>query len=466
MNNAKRGTSYDVRVWKISTYQGKRGRTYTVRWEVEGERKRSTFKTRALAESFRAELLAAARSGQAFDVETGLPLSKLRREEPQRSWYEHACAFVDMKWSAAAGKSRASIADALATVTPALLTTDEGAPRPKVMRQALYAWAFNAAKRKASHPPNELAKTVRWLERNTLPLSALDEPAMMRRALDALASKQDGSRAAANTLMRKRAVFHNALAYAVEQGYLASNPLSRVKWTAPKTAETVDPRVLVDRKRAERLLRAVAEQGMMGKRLVAFFGCIYYAAMRPAEVVDLREADLSLPDADGEWGEILLNRSSPAVARAWTDSGRRRESRQLKHRAREEVRPVPCHPSLVQLLQAHVKEFGTARDGRIFPGMYGGPLSESVYGRIWHKARDAALTPAEASSPLAGRPYDLRHACVTSWLNATGDPAQVAEWAGHSVNVLLRVYVRCIAGRDEIAKKRIERALAEEVHER
>lgn len=60
---------------------------------------------------------------------------------------------------------------------------------------------------------------------------------------------------------------------------------------------------------------------------------------------------------------------------------------------------------------------------------------------------------------MAKRPYDLRHACVTTWLNATGDPGQVAAWAGHSVNVLLRVYVRCIAGRDELAKKRIADAL-------
>ncbi|MGH3342104.1 MAG: hypothetical protein ACRDPK_04315 [Carbonactinosporaceae bacterium] len=33
------------------------------------------------------------------------------------------------------------------------------------------------------------------------------------------------------------------------------------------------------------------------------------------------------------------------------------------------------------------------------------------------------------------------------------------------MTVLLRVYVRCIAGRDEIAKKRIERALEDEDRE-
>jgi hypothetical protein len=37
---------------------------------------------------------------------------------------------------------------------------------------------------------------------------------------------------------------------------------------------------------------------------------------------------------------------------------------------------------------------------------------------------------------------------------------QVAEWAGHSVEMLLRVYAKCIDGQHETAKLRITRALA------
>jgi hypothetical protein len=36
----------------------------------------------------------------------------------------------------------------------------------------------------------------------------------------------------------------------------------------------------------------------------------------------------------------------------------------------------------------------------------------------------------------------------------------VAKWAGHSVNVLLRVYAKCVYGQDEVARQRIEAALA------
>ena len=80
---------------------------------------------------------------------------------------------------------------------------------------------------------------------------------------------------------------------------------------------------------------------------------------------------------------------------------------------------------------------------------------------MWDKARRAALTPGEYASPLAKRVYDLRHACVSTWLNGGVPPAQVAEWAGHSVAVLLKVYAKCIDGQDQIAKRRIEDALRE-----
>ena len=65
-------------------------------------------------------------------------------------------------------------------------------------------------------------------------------------------------------------------------------------------------------------------------------------------------------------------------------------------------------------------------------------------------------------SPYAARPYDLRHARLSTWLNAGVDPTQVAEWAGNSVDVLLRVYAKCITGRDELNRQRIEEALRDD----
>ncbi|MDX6337924.1 MAG: hypothetical protein QOG05_5264, partial [Streptosporangiaceae bacterium] len=100
----------------------------------------------------------------------------------------------------------------------------------------------------------------------------------------------------------------------------------------------------------------------------------------------------------------------------------------------------------------------TGRGGSAFPGSNaegGGLLSDTVYGRAWEKARQAALTPAEEASPLAERPYDLRHARLSTWLNAGVAPAQVAEWAGNSVPVLLRVYAKCLTDSEQTALRRI-----------
>lgn len=116
---------------------------------------------------------------------------------------------------------------------------------------------------------------------------------------------------------------------------------------------------------------------------------------------------------------------------------------------------MPIHPDLVKLLRDHLAEFGTGPGGRLFSLPRGGVITSTAYLVIFHKARETAFTEAEAESLAAQRPYDLRHAAVSTWLNATGDPAQVAEWAGHTVDVLLRVYAKCISGRQEAAKRRI-----------
>ncbi|MFF3853541.1 hypothetical protein [Micromonospora sp. NPDC002575] len=51
---------------------------------------------------------------------------------------------------------------------------------------------------------------------------------------------------------------------------------------------------------------------------------------------------------------------------------------------------------------------------------------------------------------------------MSLWLNVGVPATQVAQWAGHSVHVLLKVYASCIDGQDDAARKRIEGALGTE----
>nr|WP_296065890.1 hypothetical protein [uncultured Actinoplanes sp.] len=139
---------------------------------------------------------------------------------------------------------------------------------------------------------------------------------------------------------------------------------------------------------------------------------------------------------------------------------RGREVRGLKHRGQGEIRPIPIPPALVDLLRQHLDTHGTTGDGRLFRGARGGSLASSTYDRVWRIARVHALGDALAASPLVRRPYDLRHAAVSLWLNGGVPATEVARRAGHSAAVLLKVYANCIDGEEQSVNDRIERAMA------
>ncbi len=460
-------STFDVRVHSVLINKLAKGNSYSVRWVVAGKPFRDTFATRALADSFRSKLVVAQREGVAFDEKCGLP-EPMARALNARSWYDHAIAYVDVKWPRAAATHRKGIAEALVTVTPALLSTSRGVPSNKAIRAALYGWSFNKARRDAGDPPAELATTVRWLETNTVDLSALVDAALIRTALDAITLRmKDGGPASASTVARKRAIFSGALKYAVELRYLEVHPLTLVSWVAPKHDDEVDRKAVVNPTQARTLLAAVHDRT---PELTAFFGCMYYAALRPEEVLNLREDEYERPKTKGGWGVLHLTGSTVAVGRGWGDEDSTIERRGLKHRARSATRPVPAPPPLCGLLDRHIAEHKPAPDGRLFvtrrgPGgryvpTLGQPIPSNSYGKAWRDAREATLTPMQLRSPLAKRPYDLRHAAVSLWLNAGVPATQVAEWAGHSVHVLMRVYAKCVYGQDEASRRRIEAALA------
>ena len=86
-------------------------------------------------------------------------------------------------------------------------------------------------------------------------------------------------------------------------------------------------------------------------------------------------------------------------------------------------------------------------------------MQDSGYNEVWDQARQEALTPAQYRSPLGRRPYDLRHAAVSLWLNSGVPATEVARRAGHGVAVLLKIYAHCIDGQTDAANQRIAEAL-------
>jgi len=443
---------FDVGIYAIRRRPGRR-RPYEVRWRAAGRVRSRSFLTRALADSYRAELVRAARTGLEFDPATGEPSAWNQPEPVTITWYEHAVSYAAARWPELAAHSRSSLADALATISPALTRPDaRKRPGPRLLRTILYRHAFNPA----DPPPagTDAARILDWARQASLPLTQLTQPPVLRTALDAITLRLDGSRAAPATITRKHAVLHAALGYAVQTGLLGTNPLDTTTWRVPQSSAAVSPAVVASPEQVRALLAAVTQ---LRPDLTAFFGCLYYAALRPEEAVALRASDCDLPA--GGWGMLTIHTAAPRTAAAWTSTGTSHELRGLKHRPAGTIRTIPIPPVLVTILRRHLHNHGTAADGRLFPGTRGGILSESVYGRTWHAARANALGPDLAATPLARRPYYLRHAALSLWLNAGGEPAQVAARAGNSTHVLLTVYTHCIHGHDHTLNQHITTAL-------
>ena len=103
---ARRMTSYQVKFWDIRKISDTARGRYRVRWAVEGREHCKSFATKALADAFLGTLKDAARDGKPFDPVTGLPARPKRAAPATATWYEHACAYAQMKWPDLAAKSR------------------------------------------------------------------------------------------------------------------------------------------------------------------------------------------------------------------------------------------------------------------------------------------------------------------------------------------------------------------------
>ncbi len=245
--------SYDVKFWAIRPGKAKTKRTYEVRWKV-GHRTAIALAlgTKAQAENFLSELRQAARKGEAFDTETGLPDSMMTTASRERSWLAFCLAYLDIKWPSAAPKTlETRMTDALATLIPA--SHQRGGPGRRLPehppRGAAALRAGTTLPRDLDRPPAIVA-ALRWLEKASLPVGMISKPQHARTALDAISVLQDGRAASATTIARKRSVFANVIRYAVELEEMPSSPLDRLSWKPPKVSEMVDRRVVVNPRQA------------------------------------------------------------------------------------------------------------------------------------------------------------------------------------------------------------------------
>ncbi|MFJ7997574.1 tyrosine-type recombinase/integrase [Streptomyces sp. NPDC096310] len=450
-------SSLDVRFYPIETNERVKGNTYTVRWKVAHKKHSKTYKKYVVADDERSKLMAAQRKREPFDIEMGLPVTWLSSKASGTNWFDFVVEYLDWKWPSASANTRKNMAKVLAPATIALLCR----PIPDhfnsvKVRRALREFAFSNCRNDPDNPiPDDIQAILDWVRRNSPPMSAWEKAENVDKVVVALSTRLDGTAVAASSVKRNDRTMNLVMSYAIRHDYLKQNPLPKGKdRTSPKVADSIDKRRLLNRALVAKMLDWIGERPRRGALYRAFFATIYYAGLRPEEAVALRVGDATLPETG--WGEFLVHEAQPEVGSRWTDSREAHEKRWLKGRGEGDTRVIPIRPVLVRVLREVIREYDLGEVDLLFPGEKGGMLAGSVFRRVWGKAREEVLSKREQETPMGKRVYDLRHTCLTTWLNRGTPPARVAEWAGNSTLVLLTIYARCIDGEVEGILKALE----------
>lgn len=419
----------------IADRKGRKKR-YGVRWRVFGRETSEWFETKLAATDFRTSLTKLA--GEEWDPTTLRPVSWARKDLTVASYLQQ---WVAEQWPEWAANSRRTAVDGLNY--PVCIQVREGHNRPEeeLLRAAVKAvWLVPGA---VATPEQQVA--LDWLERNSLPLSAVPDTLIRQTLREMGTNLKDGSQLAANTVKRRRQVYSQALTAAVESNpqRLTRHPLLGMadpvkRRRKGRASAAVEGSQVVDPETFEKILSAVALVGEEGGRYVALFALMYYAGLRPAEAVVVQRDSLGLPDSG--WGHVTLSESSPTVGERWTDEGTSLDLRGLKWRSEGEVRKVPLPPRLVTILREYCDRYEAA-DGRLMSNSRGSVLAQSQVGSTWRKARTAALGVDAVQVPV---PYSLRHCNASMMLSAGVPVAEAARRLGHSPEVLLRIYAHAM----------------------
>ena len=425
----------DVKVWlQRRSPTGRTKRPWIVRWAVDGRERSRSFQTKAEAERFRSLLLAAQRSGDIFDVETGEPETWLPPvdELSVHAWARHWLAEQWPEWQP---RTRQSAVEALARFVP-LLTQPGAPPAPEGLRAHLVKTLPPAAAAKEDDGRGQ------WLARWSLQLGDLNRSRLAE--VDHLLGLGDkGQPLAAWTAARFRKVARACIRRAVDLEIVPNDPWppatrGRSQRKAVRTKRPVDVRSLPNPATMMRALAAITSHQPASRMYQVMTAVMYYAGLRPSEVVMLRPRALHLP-ASG-WGRLDVVEADVS----FDEPGEPKTG----------SRSVPIPPQLVTLLRSWLEQHDFDDEALIFRTRNGNRPTTSNWARSWQRALRQIEHP-----PL--RIYDCRHAAATTWLGAGVPLGEVASRLGHSVETLVTTYVGALAGDQAVANERIDSVLAE-----
>jgi len=413
----------------------KHTRPWIVRWRLNGRQRSRAFRTKTEAERYRTGLLLAQQHGEVFDDDSGEPVSWAPAPEHIRA---HAWArqWLAEQWPTWAPRSRHSAVEAIARLVP--LVVAEGAPAaPEGMRRHL------VQSLRPDGTVDDLA-CERWLEQHCLQLRDLDK-ATLAVVEQRLGIGDRGVPLGPATAGRFRKLSKACIRRAVELEVIAVDPWpprprGRSQRKAERTKRSVDVRALPSPATMIRTIDALVSHQPSSRMYRTMTACMYYAGLRPSEVVMLRASSLDLPPRG--WGRIDVTEADIS----FDEPGEPKTG----------PRSVPIPPVLRKMLREWVREHSLSHEDLIFRTR----KDTRPTGSNWSRALQRALA-AVGARPM--RLYDCRHAAATTWLRAGVPLGEVARRMGHSVETLVSTYVGALEGDEALANKRIEAELAKAV---
>lgn len=422
----------DVSVFGVQRRGGERiKRPYVTRWSVNGRQRSRSYRTKGEAERLRTALLVAAQSGEAFDDETGEPVSWQPLPD-QLQAHEWARRWLAEQWPEWAPRTRVSGVEALTRLIPLLVLPTAPSP-PQTLRSHLVS-----SLKPAGVQGDEEAEE--WLGQWSLQLGQLSRPVLA--AVDVrLGQGDDGKPLGPATAGRYRKVSKACIRRAAELGIIPADPWppaprGRSNRKATRVKRSVPIRSLPSPELMARVIEAIPSHQPASQTYRVMTAVAYYAGLRPSEVVMLRAKSLDLPETG--WGYI-------EVTEADVDFDEPGEPK-------TGPRSVPIPRQLVDILRTWVDDHDFAGDDLLFRTRTGLRPRASNWSRALHRAQGACGCPQL-------RVYDCRHAAATTWLRAGVPLGDVAKRMGHSVETLVSTYVGALEGDEALANQRIDAAL-------
>jgi integrase len=408
-----------------------RPRPWAVRWRVDGRMVSRSFRTRVEADRFRSLLVQAVTAGVEFDARSCEPASWTEASEvSQLTVFEWCRRWLAEQWPEWQPRTRRSAIEAISRLVP-LAVVDEAPAPPKGVR------AFLVRSLDPMGDIDEDDPAHRWISRHGLKLAELNKANLARVDL-ALGQADDGTLLGARTAGRRRTVARSCIRRAVQLDLLAADPWpptvrGRAARKVNRRSNKVDVHALPDPGTMVRILRAMATHQPGSLVYQQMTAVVYFAGLRPSEVVMLRRRSVHLPPG-GAWGRI-------DVTEADIDNDTPGEPK-------TGPRSVPIPPILVHQLRSWLDDHPGSEDTLLFRTRAGTRPSSSNWTRAWRRALDATGNPG-------WRIYDCRHAAATTWLASGAPLGEVARRLGHTVDTLVSVYVGALSGDESVTNQRI-----------